>query len=270
MLQADKGVKRIMKFDMHCHTKEGSIDAKVDMESYVRKLVSLGYDGMLVTDHNSYRGYDQWEKLRTQMMAAAGKPFVVLRGIEYDTRDAGHMLVVLPEKVRTRMLEARGLKGRQLIRRVHELGGIVGPAHPYGNGFFALMNTRLGKRNEMLMNSLDFVESFNACVTPLQNRLAKRLADKYQKPEFGGSDAHRPEVIGSAFTEIAGNIRSNDDLIEAVRMRVPMIADGDWEDRVRKKQKKIVEELAVIGYWIYNKLFAGLNVFRRRKYAKLS
>ncbi len=52
-------------------------------------------------------------------------------------------------------------------------------------------------------------------------------------------------------------------------MRVPMIADGDWEDRVRKKQKKIVEELAVIGYWIYNKVFAGLNVFRRRKYAKL-
>lgn len=258
-----------MKFDMHCHTKEGSIDAKVDLENYVKKLVSLGYDGMLVTDHNSYRGHDQWEKLRTRLTAAAGRSFVVLRGIEYDTRDAGHMIVILPEREHTRMLEVRGLKGKQLIRRVHGLGGIIGPAHPYGNGFFALMNTRLGKRNESLMDSMDFVESFNACVTPLQNRLAKRLAVKYQKPEFGGSDAHRPEVIGSAFTEIDVQIHDNDDLIEAVRMQVPMIADGDWEDRVRKKQKKIVEELAVIGYWIYNKVFAGLNVFRRRKYAKL-
>lgn len=259
-----------MKFDMHCHTKEGSIDAKVELENYVKKLVSLGYDGMLVTDHNSYKGHDQWEGLRTQLGETAGKPFVVLRGIEYDTRDAGHMLVVLPERVRTRMLEARGLKGRQLIKRVHELGGIIGPAHPYGNGFFALMNTRLGKRNEHLMHSFDFVESFNACVKPFQNKLAKRLAEQYHKPEFGGSDAHRPEVIGAAYTEIEANIRNNDDLIRAVRWRVPMVADGDWEDKVRKKPKKPVEGLAVAGYWIYNKVLAGANVFRRRKYSKLS
>lgn len=257
-----------MKFDMHCHTKEGSIDAKVGLESYVKRLVSLGYDGMLVTDHNSYRGHDQWERLRARIRRAAEKPFVVLRGIEYDTRDAGHMLVVLPEHVRTRMLEARGMKGRQLIERVHELGGIVGPAHPYGSGFFAFMNTRFGKRNEGLIRQFDFVESFNACVKPIQNKLAKRLADKYHKPEFGGSDAHRPEVIGSAYTEIEGTIRNNDDLIRAVRRRVRMIADGDWEDKVRVKKKKLVERLSIIGYWIYNQVLAGANVYRRRKYIK--
>lgn len=263
------GEKQGMKFDMHCHTKEGSIDAKVGLETYVRKLVSLGYDGMLVTDHNSYKGHDQWERLRARILSAEGKPFVVLRGIEYDTRDAGHMLVILPERVRSRIFTVRGLKGRQLIKRVHELGGIVGPAHPYGNGFFALMNTRLGKRNEHLMHSFDFVESFNACVKPFQNKLAKRLAQRYHKPEFGGSDAHRLEVIGSAYTEIEGSIRNNDDLIRAVRWRVPMTADGDWEDKVRRKPRKAVEELSVIGYWIYNKVFAGINVFRRRKYAKI-
>ncbi len=259
-----------MKFDMHCHTKEGSIDAKVGLENYVRKLVSLGYDGMLVTDHNSYKGYEQWENLRERLRAAAKKPFVVLRGIEYDTRDAGHMLVVLPEKVRTRMLEARGMKGRQLVQRVHELGGIVGPAHPYGNGFFAFKNTRLGKKNEDIMRHFDFVESFNACVKPFQNKLAKRLADKYHKPEFGGSDAHRDAVIGSAYTEIAGNIQNNDDLIRAVREKTPMTADGDWEDKVRIKHGRSVEKLNVIGYWIYNKALAGANVFRRRKYTKIS
>lgn len=257
-----------MKFDMHCHTREGSIDAKVGLEQYVKKLVSLGYDGMLITDHNSYKGHDQWEKLCARIKEAAGKPFAVLRGIEYDTRDAGHMLVVLPERVRTRMLEVRGMKGRKLIERVHELGGIVGPAHPYGNGFFAFMNTRLGKKNEALMHQFDFVESFNACVKPFQNKLAKRLAAKYHMPEFGGSDAHRPEVIGTAYTEIAAQIQNNDDLIRAVRERVPMTADGEWEDKVRIKHKKIVEKLNIAGYWILNKALAGANVLRRRKYTK--
>ena len=43
-----------MKLDMHCHTKEGSIDAKVPIQEYITKLVKEGFDGMLVTDHNSY------------------------------------------------------------------------------------------------------------------------------------------------------------------------------------------------------------------------
>ena len=28
-----------MKFDMHCHTREGSVDAKVGIESYIRQLM---------------------------------------------------------------------------------------------------------------------------------------------------------------------------------------------------------------------------------------
>ena len=36
-----------MKLDMHCHTKEGSIDAKVPIQEYITKLVKEGLDGML-------------------------------------------------------------------------------------------------------------------------------------------------------------------------------------------------------------------------------
>ena len=52
-----------MKLDMHCHTKEGSIDAKVPIQEYITKLVKEGFDGMLVTDHNSYDGYRKFEKI---------------------------------------------------------------------------------------------------------------------------------------------------------------------------------------------------------------
>ena len=254
-----------MKFDMHCHTREGSIDAKVELEHYVKKLVHLGYDGMLVTDHNSYKGHDKWQEIKKRVEQAAGKPFIVLRGIEYDTRDGGHMLVVLPEKVKTRLLEVRGMTVRRLEKIVHEMGGLLGPAHPYGNGFFAFMHTKAGKVNEKLMHKFDFVESFNACSKPFQNKLAKRLAIKYKKPEFGGSDAHRDQVIGAAFTEIDSEIRNNDDLIKAIKEGVHTFADGDWEDKVRKKHKKIVEQSAVAGYWIMNKVLAWGNVYRRHR-----
>ena len=43
-----------MKFDMHCHTKEGSMDGKVMIEEYIRTLKRKGFGGMLVSDHDSY------------------------------------------------------------------------------------------------------------------------------------------------------------------------------------------------------------------------
>lgn len=254
-----------MKFDMHCHTKEGSIDAKVELESYVKKLAGLGYDGMLVTDHNSYKGHDRWRTIRRYVQKAAGKPFVVLRGIEYDTRNGGHMLVVLPERVKTRAFEARGMSVQQLEQLVHKLGGIIGPAHPYGNGYFAFMHTRAGKKDKALMHKFDFVESFNACSKPFQNRLAKKLARRYHKPELGGSDGHRDEAIGTAFTEIDWDVRNNDDLIRAVKAGAPTVADGDWDDRARKKHTKFMEQFMIYGYWLLNKVLASGNLFRRRR-----
>ena len=44
-----------MKFDLHCHTQEGSLDGKLPIAEYIRLLQEKGYDGMLVTDYNSYK-----------------------------------------------------------------------------------------------------------------------------------------------------------------------------------------------------------------------
>ena len=46
-----------MKIDMHCHVKEGSIDSKVSLDEYITKLKEHGFDGMLITDHDTYKGY---------------------------------------------------------------------------------------------------------------------------------------------------------------------------------------------------------------------
>ena len=105
-----------MKIDMHCHVKEGSVDSRVSLEEYIQILKEKGFQGMVVTDHNTYNGYRQWKYVLKEKYQ---DDFVVLKGIEYDTRDAGHILVIMPEGVRMRLLELRGLPVAALIDFVH-------------------------------------------------------------------------------------------------------------------------------------------------------
>ena len=102
-----------MKLDMHCHTKAGSIDAKVPLDRYMELLKEKGFDGMLVTDHDSYRGYRKWFMSGGGRRAAA-MDFTVLCGIEYDTRDAGHFIVILPGGIMPPILRVRGMSVRKL------------------------------------------------------------------------------------------------------------------------------------------------------------
>ena len=50
-----------MKIDMHCHVKEGSIDSRVSVDEYITLLKRKGFQGMVITDHNTYNGYRYWK-----------------------------------------------------------------------------------------------------------------------------------------------------------------------------------------------------------------
>ena len=111
-----------MKFDLHCHTKEGSIDSKVSVAEFADRFMELGYDGFMISDHNSYKGCKAWDAIKNDPKY---RNFTVIRGIEYDTKDAGHILVILPDGIYPRVLRIRGLKCSTLIKLVHSLGGIL-------------------------------------------------------------------------------------------------------------------------------------------------
>ena len=110
-----------MKIDMHCHVKEGSIDSRVGIEEYITILKEHGFQGMVITDHDTYNGYRYWKK---NLKGKKHTDFVVLKGIEYDTRDAGHILVIMPEGVKMRLLEMRGMPLALLIDLVHRKIGM--------------------------------------------------------------------------------------------------------------------------------------------------
>ena len=229
-----------MKLDMHCHTKEGSIDAKVPIQEYITKLVKEGFDGMLVTDHNSYDGYRKFEKIAKNLHLE--KPFTVLKGIEYDTRDGGHVIAVLPDCINDAFMEIRGMTLAQLEKIVHERGGILGLAHPYGPGFFAFTNTRFGKKHNEFLEKFDFVETFNACTRPWANACADNLAGCLHKPKVAGSDAHKMRVVGAAYTEFTQKIANNNDLIRAIKEGWVQAQGGSVLKEMEEERQRLIHE----------------------------
>ena len=181
---------------------------------------------------------------------------MVLKGIEYDSRDGGHVLVIMPDGAYAPFLEKRGLPLASLSHLVHEQGGIIGAAHPYGFGYFAIMNTNLAKKDPDIIKIFDFIEAYNSGIPAENNERARILAEKYGKPITSGSDAHSELRVGTAYTVFNEDIWCNDDLIEAIRFRGQTQAVGKFYYKLLKRRKKPVKWLGIISYWIYNKIGA--------------
>lgn len=248
-----------MKFDMHCHTREGSMDAKVPIDEFISILKEKGFDGMLVSDHNSYKGYRQW---RDRIKGKKHQDFVVLKGIEYDTIDAGHILVIMPETVKLKILELRGLPVQVLIDIVHRKGGILGPAHPCGERYLSIFSTGKNRYKKAILRQFDFLEGFNACENEKSNGHAERISRHLDKPVFGGSDAHREDCVGLAYTWFPCEIHRESDLIACVKAREGIVCGGTYYRGTTKEKIGKANELLVQSFWFYNR-FAGL--FRRHK-----
>lgn len=252
-----------MKLDMHCHVKEGSVDSKVSLDEYIVRLKELGFDGMLITDHDTYKGYRQW---KYHMKGKVHDDFVVLKGIEYDTCDAGHILCIMPEGVKMRLLELRGLPVSVLIDFVHRHGGILGPAHPCGEKYMSFANTKKYYCSPEITKRFDFMEVFNACESAESNEGALKLARRYKKPGIGGSDAHKMECVGMAYTVLPERVTCETELISLIRKKVPLVAEGDFYTKTTRERIGKAGKLLTYSFWFYNK--SGELLKRRKRKIK--
>lgn len=243
-----------MKLDMHCHTKEGSPDGKLELLENIAILKDKGYQGMLITDHNSYKAYRYYKKLKNKP-----KDFVVLKGVEYDTINAGHILVIMPTGVNLPILELRGLPLILLIEIVHFYGGILGPAHPCGEKFLSLCNTFRGRFLEHIYRKFDFVEGYNACEDTDSNMRAMALAKKYDLPCFGGSDSHKKNCAGLGYTILQENITSETELIRYIHAGKNTLIGGHHYTQTTKAKLGRANNVLVYSFWVYNKFLALLR-----------
>jgi predicted metal-dependent phosphoesterase TrpH len=251
-----------MKIDMHCHVREGSIDCAVTFDEYITILKSKGFQGMLVTDHNTYRGYRHWKK---KIKGKKHNDFVVLKGIEYDTRDGGHIIVIMPEGVKIRLLELRGLKVSKLIDLVHRNGGVLGPAHPCGQKYQSITKTKVFYRSPEIMKRFDFLEGFSCCESGESNEAAMGLAKKYNLLTIGGSDAHRHECVGKAYTILPEPVTCETELIGLIHQHRALEVGGEYYHKTTKERLGKINKLLVYSFWVYNKSGAFLKLKSREK-----
>lgn len=218
-----------MKIDMHCHVSCGSIDSFVSIGKTIELLKAKGYNGMVITDHNSYKALKTINKSKeSKAFKKLVENFSIFIGVEYDTSDAGHVLIILPNNImHNKLFERRGMCLENTIKKVQELGGVVGLAHPYAHGRFGIswfIAKAKIKRDRLktdyynnLMSDVDFVEVSNGTVPILANANATQLAKRLGVVGVGGSDSHRSTTVGLCSTVFEGAIKTNDDLIQAIK-----------------------------------------------------
>ena len=256
--------KNFVKFDMHCHTHEGSPDSHVEIRQYIKILKEKGFKGMLVTDHDSYEGY---ENLTDEEREELGD-FRLIRGIEYDTNDFGHMVIVMPKGKIPELLKYRGMSLKTTMLVVHNNGGIIGPAHPCGEPFLSFFTTGFSLhkniKKQYFLERFDFIEGYNSCEPEENNLAARKLAYIYKKPMTAGSDAHMEDCVGLAYTMLPQDIRDEDDLIKFIKSKPNINIGGGRYGKTTKDKLGFLNHFLVYGFYYYNKFMTFINIFKRK------
>ena len=75
----------------------------------------------------------------------------------------------MPDGIFLPVLKIRGMSLARLTHLVHQYGGILGPAHPFGTRYNSALLLRKIRKNPHLVAHFDFIEGFNTCESPEAN-----------------------------------------------------------------------------------------------------
>jgi predicted metal-dependent phosphoesterase TrpH len=199
-----------MILDLHTHS-EASEDSRAPVETYLkwlaRKRDVLPLDGIVLTEHR------QWEPAKDYRRLEDQYGILILRGAEVET-DYGHMLVYGINDDITRRFDFTDIRlpAQALISDVAQLGGIALPCHP-GRPTIGLCEHYERKPP---LEGVVAVEALNGGSRRGENEKVQRLIEQYGYRAFGGSDSHLVSFIGVCATEFDRQIRSAEDLVQAL------------------------------------------------------
>jgi predicted metal-dependent phosphoesterase TrpH len=210
-----------MTIDLHVHTYPASPCSSASVDAVIEEAKRIGLDGICLTDHNHLWGPAQVEELRQR------HGFLILRGNEITTNQ-GDLLVFGCER------DIQGIVDiKELRREVDEADGFMIVAHPF-RGFLIVGVDQAGLTPEKAMerplfNYVDAVEVLNGKVTEKENDFALRVTEGLGLPGTGGSDAHEVAEVGMYATEFYEVIKSEQDLIAALKKGVyePVVFQGE-------------------------------------------
>ena len=216
-------------FDLHLHTTHGSSDSSLTPEQLIAEAQRIGLDGVCLTEHSG--GWDA----RSIASVFADSGITAIPAIEVNT-DMGHILVFGLHHYVGGMHTAAGLR-----KVVDAAGGVMVSAHPFRNFFnrppynvnllFKNFNgnrptTSTAASKHPLFELVDDVEVANGSNTEQENLFTLDVARHLGFTGTGGSDAHSTHGIGKCVTVFDGDIRSEADLIDALKAKAFSAGQG--------------------------------------------
>ena len=194
-----------MKIDLHVHTSVSSPCSFMPPERAIERAIEIGLDAICVTEHEEIAGAEVAGELGRKY------GFPVFKGIEIYT-EFGDMLVYGLYR------DAPGWRTpfSELLEMCGQAGAVIIPAHSCRVSN-ELERVHGPERADWLLRNVDAIETHNGGCTPGGNQAALDLSRRYNLPGIGGSDSHYEFQTGRCFTEFEDNVRTDEDLVSALR-----------------------------------------------------
>ena len=188
-----------MFIDLHMHEKTFSLDSRISLDEIVEYARKRGLDAVCITDHDSM-GLREYAEEYTKKTG-----FPVFVGIEYYSLQGDIIAFGIDDYPKERV------SAQEFIDYVHERGGVVISAHPFRH------NRRGLEQNLDTLKGVDAIEILNGSTLADATMKAVEYAKKHGFAITGGSDCHYPETIGICATYFPRDIKTLEDLVEAIR-----------------------------------------------------
>ena len=196
-------------YETHLHTSPVSKCAHASVRENLEFYKREGYSGVFITNHfldgniNIDRSASYEERINYYFTdyeegVDIGKEIGidVFCGIEMSYKGTDFLVYGLEKEWFLAHPEIEDMKKTDELTLLREAGALVIQAHPYREARY-IDHIRLFPRH------VDGVETYNACRTDFENRMAEIYAESYGLLEFSGSDNHsgaeQKQLGGMAF-----------------------------------------------------------------------
>ncbi|HZP46346.1 MAG TPA: PHP domain-containing protein [Candidatus Binataceae bacterium] len=205
--------------DLHVHTNRGSADSNLATRDLIERARAIQIGAVCVTEHDTV-----WD-LKEIAPLAAEAGVTCIRGMEVTT-ELGHVGVFGLNEYVGGIYKLAGLR-----KAVDACGGIMIANHPFRYKLdprFAFINenhepidVEHPERAAQLeiIRMCDAIEVLNAACSEEENQFALKVARSLGLAEVAGSDSHSANSIGIVTTLFAEPIRTERELIDAIRAK---------------------------------------------------
>ena len=213
------------KYELHSHTSECDLVAKLSGAELVREYKAAGYDGIVITDHYFELFFEWFAKeldgtthevqmdrylkgYRSAKEEGDKLGFTVIAGTEVRLKDSinDYLVYGLDEEFFYKAPRLTDIKSLDELLAIFPKEACVVHAHPFRNGMTV--------RNP---ENLFGIEAYNAGTEKFRNELAHTYAEHYGVRKTSGSDVHGLNRLAKGGIETERRILNSRDLIEVLR-----------------------------------------------------